>query len=505
MRFPFSIILSMIFMAPSQGFAEKGAEALIDKVGAEDVLKGRTSVVRKELKLDDPYLIQLYGSWKAQRNSSPELDSWMELVFAKDFEEAFRNPPSQSSIMLSSAMLYLMHRIGLNQTFLDQWLRLSSSTDFINTELSMALDQIVSKSGSEWFFQNGIRLTEIQQKRLAGIPENSTRFYQLARAWDSQRKGNAAEEYLSLLPPSDPLSISLAKTAVIQYAREGELAKAASILKNIYEPGMENVEDMEALSDYYMMLARLLYQANAFKESKHYYELIPEESANFLSARSERSWILLQEGDLSSVKGEVHSFNFSPLEDKFYPEVYWFGSIARLKLCQFEGVQKTFAKFIENNRVWARRIEKNLASDNPEPATKNDFHVLHLNRGIAQAKKEIEILKRMEKSPLALEKRVAAYKRMAKEETLRGWKNKKKILENTIHKMRFVKVEFISMMRRLKDKLYRHKTNDSIRTSLAGTLKGDQMLFPYDGMEWGDELFQLRGELSDLCLKETNL
>jgi ATP adenylyltransferase/5',5'''-P-1,P-4-tetraphosphate phosphorylase II len=57
-------------------------------------------------------------------------------------------------------------------------------------------------------------------------------------------------------------------------------------------------------------------------------------------------------------------------------------------------------------------------------------------------------------------------------ELRKRWENRKKILESSIRKMRFVKVEFISLMRRMADKIKNNKDADSITTYQAAPQKG---------------------------------
>ena len=81
------------------------------------------------------------------------------------------------------------------------------------------------------------------------------------------------------------------------------------------------------------------------------------------------------------------------------------------------------------------------------------------------------------------------------------WSNRKKLLEQSIRNMRFVKIEYLSTMRRLKSKLALLNNKDSISTQLAARSKTDQIKFPYDGVVFGDELFNYSSDIKNLCLK----
>ena len=88
------------------------------------------------------------------------------------------------------------------------------------------------------------------------------------------------------------------------------------------------------------------------------------------------------------------------------------------------------------------------------------------------------------------------------EEIERDRKNRKALVQNALRNMRFVKIEFLSTMRRLKEKLALIKGEDRVSTLTSAIDKTDKLEFPYDGVLFGDELFNMRSKIKSLCLKE---
>lgn len=85
-------------------------------------------------------------------------------------------------------------------------------------------------------------------------------------------------------------------------------------------------------------------------------------------------------------------------------------------------------------------------------------------------------------------------------ELRKRWNNRSKILEESIKKMRFVKVEFLSMMNRYQELAKKQKGSDKLTTFSAATAKSNQMEYPNDGVVWGDDLFKMTAEVKSLCL-----
>jgi hypothetical protein len=255
-----------------------------------------------------------------------------------------------------------------------------------------------------------------------------------------------------------------------------------------------------------MILARLLYQAKAYDAANDYYSLIPDESKKYLEANVESLWLSMRSDDLPTLKGQIKSFEFSQFKDVFLPEVFLVSSMANLQTCQFDAVKDAFTQFVQVNSKMAKEISSELNKAEPR-IIKLNFHTKHLLRSLALTQKElIKISSRADAAnwlheTKQLSTQLAEFKVRRNSEATRQWKNRMTLLEHSIKNMRFVKVEYLSAMRRLKNRLALLKTEDHISTRQAARSKTDQVKFPYDGIVFGDELFNFSSEIKNLCLQ----
>ncbi len=519
-----STLLLALFL-PLQVHAQSGADLLLEQSGNGNTATQISFKSHKQLELDDPFLVQLYGSWKSAGKLNFEVNSWMNLIVNKKYEKAAhlisvikKKAPSNYLSVVEAASLYLYWKLNLNQTFFNAWLRHSAESNFLKSQLGVALDQTISKNASLWFINNGIHIGPDQKLQLKSLRTNDNRFNILAQSWSALRTGEEALYWLPKLAQDDPLRFRLAQTIVVDLARQRKLGAAAKLLKQVYEPKLHNSDDLEKISSYYMLLARLLYQAGAMDASEHYYRLIPEKSQQFLQARVEALWISLRKGDMPHLKGELASLDLKLFDDKFLPEVYLVSSIAHLKLCQFQNVKKAFDSYIRVNKNWAAQIRKNRLQESPALINEYDYYLNIVLRGMKSQKIEKEQLDRLAQASVEatvpaigvqehwltsrqdLNTMMSMTAKRKQFELRKRWENRQKILDSSIRKMRFVKIEFISLMRRYAQKLEEKSGVDKVTTFAAASAKKNQLEFPFDGMAWGDEPFHLTAEVKSLCL-----
>jgi tetratricopeptide (TPR) repeat protein len=510
-------------LTATQAFA--GADLLLQQAGVSAESDKPAVVVQKQLTLDDPFLVQFYGSWRAAGQLDFEVNSWANLVIEKKYEKAAhlltvirKKVSDKFQNAVDGAALYLYWKLDLPQTFFNEWLKISSNKNFLNSQMGIAIDQIISPNASQWLIDNGIQVSENHRIQLKSIREEQSRFNYSVQAWSALRSGKQSLEWIGKLSAKDPLRFYLAQSVVVEYARERKLGDAARLLKQVYEPQLAENGDVEQISSYYMLLARLLYQAGAMDAAQSYYQLIPQESSQFIQARVENMWISLRKNDMPKLKGELASLELDLFADKFLPEIYLVSSIAQLKLCQFEDVKKSFDSFISDNKKWSKKINTNIAKEDPAVVDQSDFYLRTVNNAIkSQQKEEQKLVKLAAESveavvpaigvqkhwKVANDNIVVAKNLMNKNKTnelRRRWVNRKQILDSAIRKMRFVKVEFISMMRRFASKV--KQKSDRVTTYKAAPKRKGQIEFPFDGVVWGDELFNMTAEVRSLCLGE---
>jgi len=522
-----ALVATSLCLASSITMASSGADLLMQKTG-NSILGAKSQFkASKQLELDNPFLVQLYGSFRELGTSSFEVNTWVNTVLNKDYEKAAHlitvmkeKAPQKFKAMIDATALYLYWQLDLPQTFFNAWLRQSSEHKFLDTVLGVALDELIAENSSKWFIKNGVVLSADQKIQLTQIQDIDSKFNFSAQAWKALRSGDKALTWIKKLAPKDPLRFYLAQTIVVDLAKQGKLGDAAGLLKEVHEPKAASSENTEEIVDYYMLLARLLYQAGALDASSHYYSLIPDESKKYLQSKIENLWINLRNGEMAKVKGDLASLELEIFEDKFLPEIYLVSSIANLKLCQFKQVKSAFDQFISNNKEWSKKINRNIEAETPAEVDATDFFLSSVNTALTKLTEENTKLTKLAKrsveatvpavgeqahwkTAIVHNMRVQNIGHKAKTYELRKrWSNRKKVLEASIRKMRFVKIEFISLMRKINKRLAQthKKSSDSVTTYAAAAKKRDQVAFPFDGVLFSDELFNMTAEVKSLCL-----
>jgi hypothetical protein len=495
----------LCFIAATNTFSS-GTDLLLKQEGS-DIDLASTVVVQKQLNLDNPFLIQLYGSYRTLGSLSKNEDAWINLIFEKKHEKALsylkniKNP--RLAQVKNGAELYLLYEIGLFQNFLARFIDISAKSTFMKTEMGIALDQMIGKDTSSILVNYGFTFNEEQEKSLATTKDLASRINYSLQAFRALRDGRGALPWISKLGAQDILRIRLAQSALLEFARDGKLAASAKLIKEVIEPYVEQSTEKEEVALYYVTLARLLYQAGALAESKEYYYSIPQSSKYFLSARSEALWILLKEKDYAKAKGEVASLKLSTFGDRFHPEVYLVSSMANVLMCQFTDAKNAFNEFVSANQVWRVKIEKQLASKEPTVALL-DRTISNLDLLLVSLEEERMLMERTVDLPeyrsyLNNVNKTALISR--NNEVRRQWLNRQQLLTDTVYKMGFVKVEFIGRMRELK-LARRDQFVDHVSTYQAGVAKSNEIRFPDDGMPWGDDLFHMSVNVINQCMKK---
>jgi len=498
------LLISFCSIAYAKQSSKKadGLDKLVNKVGVDQQLSTNELISLKDLKLDNPFIVHLYTQVLTGKTESAEYKNLYMKIIKKENQSALKDLNAMPmNAMNRASEVYLLFKLGYFHMAIDKWIDLSVSAGFMNSPTQVTLEQVIAKDFASEFVKRSFYLTKTQREKLLSLPENKSVLYKNLIALAHINLGPKSLEYIKNLPVNNSLRVELAKSAVISFAKEGELARAASVLKQVFKPYMKKSESVDELVDYYLMLARLLYQANAYDESLHYYSLIPQSSQHFLQARIESLWISYIQNDFSRLKGQVKSLEDELLANKFMPELYLMSSSAKVKLCQFDSAKKTIDQFISVYKNWANKIKYHLESDDPE-LVKLSYRYLLFKNGSRAIITEANKLKAQELGSYDnyVESKISYAKSMIIKEKKRQWKNREVILSNIIRKMRFVKVEYISLMNRFRDRAITKK-KDEIHLYQAKSRNKDELVFPYDGDLWGDDYFNLSADTESACLQ----
>lgn len=482
---------------------------LLNNEGA-DLDFSKQLTVKKSLELDDPFVILLFSRWKALGALEPQANAWFDGIFAKNYEASLKALPvikaNKIQDLKKPVELYLLYRLGYFQTFLNEWITFTGSSNFLKTELGLALDQVVAPQSSLLILKSGLSLSEKQEKLLENVKDRlDSRLNISLQAFKALKTGAGAIEWIGRLPEDDIMRLHLAHTALLDYGRKGMLGASGKLIKKVVEPWIEKSENEEEIALYYMTLGRLLYQARAFKAASTYYRLIPDSSKYFLQAKTELLWVLLQTRDFSEAMGELATLKLEIFEDRFYPEVYLASAIGHTMLCQFKDARESIHQFVDVNKDWAQRISTALGSTNP-PTIEENFYSKVMRKQLLSLKSELNTLKerKIDRYNELLNERVSLVKGKLVTESKRQWKNREKILMSALYKMKFVRIELLSRMRAVAEGLNEQlPTKDMVKRYEAAPVRynGNQISFPSDGMLWADELFNMKGKVKNLCLQ----
>ena len=382
-----------------------------------------------------------------------------------------------------------------------------------------ALNLSIQEEFYQRFYDWGIEIEINQAKFLFSQIADINPIYDTIRAHLLLRRVpeyvQYAEDLLLRLPDTHSYYIPLVKTLALHFAREGHLGKAGSILKKI-EVNILKSTDFEAITFYHLQIARLLYQSGNLEAARKFYEKIPKGSDNFLTAREELAWILLQTGEFGILRGELRTFRTNIWKDKFLPEIHLVSAIGNLKLCFNGEVKKDISLFSKENRHWATRIEEELKKANPVKPRQQDFYIGMAEKTLFQRLEEHKALDNFAKESLTaalpavgvqphwmaakkeIELSIERAKKQKVEEYRRVWRSYRFILQEAIRKMQFVKIELMGQVSRL----IRHRPDKKLKGNIKTTLvtSRNSITFPFDGVVWPDEMFNLQSLTKGECL-----
>lgn len=531
-------------------WAGSGADALLRSVvtapgaareGAVD--SGPTNpmasvVLGGEIKLSDPFLMQLFSSWQAETGQSAsgmsyDLNSWVMRVLKADYKGAAHLWSSVSSKLPASfeitgqaAYAYLLWKLDLPQTFMDQWTRLLSNPRYMESRISTAFDQTLVQGFDQWLLSRTVHFTPEQAQVIQAIPLSKGLVYTYLHAWTRLRSGDAGLAALEALPANSALKIPLGQSVALAFARKSDLASAGKVLKKHLEPAIEASRSPERLASHYLQVARLLYQAGALDGAEEFYQKVPSGAADFLSAREELTWVWLRQGKIDRLRGELVTLGTKWFDEQFSPELHLVKAISNLKMCFYDQVEKDFKNFIERNAAWAGKISAAVKAENPPAPRSIDFFSKLATDSLAKREDELEKLKAMGHESITASlpavgpqthwvnaqnqmiSTLESLKKSRSYEYRRQWKNQQASLTEAIRKMQFVKVEYMSQVRDFAQLEAGGHIGDSIQVTSAAprdsraldSAKGD-IVFPFDGVIWADEMFKLRSVAQGKCMK----
>ena len=523
----------LLLSIASGAYAQSGADVLLESTGttveavpaADQTANQQFISDMNGLKLTDTFLHTLFMEWKGEKIASADVNRWFLQIFKGNFNSAAHqwnaiqeNIPENLIPAARQAWVYLTWRMKLPQTFVDTYMTAKMS-GLPATRLSSALDEVLAREVTmKWTAKERPYLNEAAMTWLLALPTPMGAELELA-AWAGRQNPEHALRLLERVPMGHPLSSQLAATAVLAFARKGEIGEAGKLLKRRVEPELNKTRAAEKLANHYLTLGRLLYQAGAFEASESFYAKVPRGLPEFLPARAERTWTLLRLGRVGDLRGELASLSHQVFADRFLPEVALVRSISNLKLCRYDDVAKDFNAFITTHKVWAQKIQ--IALNSPETAKidEKDFPILTLEKAIKTREAELAQLRKLATDSIRAalpavgeqahwvnaQKDVAAaletQKRQLVANKQRFWRNREVVLTEAIRKLKFVRLEAMSQVQMAANgaptKVPEMNT-DTAKKIQAAREHGSQT-YVMDGVYWPDELFSMHAMAQTRC------
>lgn len=540
MRYP--ILGIMMSGLATAAIADSGADLLLQSVGKMNADQEVSDPNQSALLHRDPFVSRLHLAWQKQGQIPFDVNSWVKTLFRQNYSSAAHlwtsietKIPESFEHEARAAHLYSLWKIGVSQTFVNEWLAALRLPEFRTSSIAQALHERIRPGFGDWLKTEGIAFTEDQAKLIAELfqaqPTHS--LYLTLQAKILEHEGLLAQPVLEKLPAHHASTIPLANTLILAHARRGELAQAARVIKNHLEPAIRAQKDEQAFIAHQLQLARLLYQAGSLGAAEAYYLKVPNTHPDFFQAREELTWVRLRMGDRQKLRGDVHTLGSSVFEEIFSPEHHAVRAISNLKLCHYQAVAEDFNRFRSIYTPVAKSIQKALKAQDPPRPQRLDERAKEWELALQKRTQESAQLARLaEESVTAIlpavgpqshwiryQKSVQArseqIKKLRTEAYRRIWKNQYLTLNEAIRKMRFIRVELLSQVKSLaalqKENSGRAgSAEDQLRLSQAQTLQAEpaglktesnDWVFPVDGVVWPDEFFRLQGLTEGSCLQ----
>ncbi len=506
-NFPLIVLLSF------HAAADSGLDILMQQESKAQ-LNEKMLQYQKSLDLSNSFLVQAYGQYRALGINDIAERVFFESFFAGEYLDTLKafdsiSKHGRKEALVDSIELYCLWKLELNHRFFKKWIQVSRKYNFSKTEVGFALDQVLGKKASKRLLDIGFFVDSSEKQNIKKISNQNLYINHVLFGYSHLKNGNKGLDALLQLDKKDPLIFPLARTIVVDFAGKGQLGDAAKILSDYMNPKIEASNNTEEISRFYLLMGRLLYQAKAFDAAWEYYSSIPDESSYYLSAQTEKMWISLVRSDYSRILGSYQTLKWDSIALKAYnPDIFVLGAMSNLRLCHFNDVKTAFDKFISVNKDFAKSIDENLRSNDPVQIDDNHFYLnqLVVAKNTLKLEDDRALILVGEKSSLYslinTNKELQNIQGQIFLEKRQEWSNRKSLLEQSLRRMRFAKIEFLSTLRRYKDKLALvQKNEDKIKTVTSAIDKSDTLVFPYDGIIFGDELFNYYSKVEVLCME----
>ena len=538
---------------------KSGADALLERVAPQDQKPAKVENARPVIKMvsesgpaeevisfdgSDTFLSTFFAE---RRSALPRMNfdvkSWSNRVLkgewgpvAHQWSSVADQIPDEFVTPARLAYLRALKELGLAQSFAATYVEYAGDGVLTKSEVAKNLATQLGNIDN-WLIKARPHLSSTQVDWLKKLAVTSPLLAEhpvllTLKALVLRRSGVEAKSTLESLLVTHPMTVSLAQTASLGFIHKGDLGSAAQVMKSHLEPALatllkskgddpgQSTMARETLALHYLNVARLLFQTGQMEAAQEFFEKVPSGSKYFLSAQEELSWVLLRLNNVARVRGQVESLASKVYSDRFQPEVPVVRAISNLKLCYYDKAQQDVEQMSRQYTPWAKRVESALQNSEAVRPLEPDANTLWVESQVAELTRESlrvhelgqESIKAVlpavgiQKHWLELDKMLGRNLESAKQdlaaEYRRQWKNQQLALAEAVRKMRFVRLELLSQVRRLaseqKAKTEQVASLGALEARSVATAGGD-LIYPFDGVVWPDEFFKLRSAAMNRC------
>src|ERR1035437_681663 len=169
------LLLALWISAPC--FAQSGADSLLDQLGEKPVAAKVKGGSKKQiapafvLKVEgDAFQQQLAIAVMSQKHLSFDIKQWAQAVMDNEYAQAAHlwtaiqiQIPGDFRDEAEATNIYLLWKLGLNQTFFDQWVKALASQKYAESNPEQTLEALVTPGLDGWLLNSGIIVNPKQQ------------------------------------------------------------------------------------------------------------------------------------------------------------------------------------------------------------------------------------------------------------------------------------------------------------------------------------------------------
>lgn len=443
-----------------------------------------------------PVLAQLARDWTNDVKLMPAARSWLIALLEGRNEQAVRTWPETRKIIPPSAAaageigyLTALWNLGLRHSFLNSYVDLLAAGSLGDGKAHRLFERELAPAVKSWLEEEATFLSPAMQALVLKTRGDRSLLTPL-RDWALVSRDREPSSESNFYPwyLLREMSESLA-------ANQPEAAE--KLLRTRLNPWVEAHPQSGWTERRDLLWGRVLYQQGAWARAVEVYEKVPKTSPQFIAAREELGWALLQTGDFARARGEAASLTNAALE--FSPESHVLQAVTDIQMCHYDRAAEGLRDFLRAGTPWAKRIEQALQEkDVPAPPDESPL-ATRTARALAGLEREIALAKGTKLEVTLLEKLRESTAERLRRDRERAWRNHRELFAEAIRKMRFVRLEILGQQQGF---LAADVAPNEPREATKNPKKYDYV-FPVEGDLWADEFFQVRSRLTTRCTPDS--